>query len=175
MVYLPDIMKNMRIDNGFSQAKVSHGLGLSPQSYNRYEKGDRKPNLELIYGLAKFYNVSVIHFLAVVPTKEFIPEHELNKLPRWMQIRKNHHEYSLFDIAYQFEEIYLKTNSVYRKFRNAKKNISKKSKRENKKFNETAEIKKLREEYESLREQLSYYQDTFKMILSEKMKNLINS
>lgn len=174
MVYLPDLMKELRIDRGLSQAKVARGLNISPQSYNRYEKGERKPSFDLIFSLAKYYEISVIHFLAVAPTKKFIPDFELYKLEKWMQTRDELYEYSLFDVAYQFEEMYIKTNKVYRKFRNLQKNTSKSFKRSNENYVESNEIKKLKTEYASLRSKLSYYESTLELLLKEKMDHLTN-
>lgn len=174
MVYLPDLMKELRMDRGLSQAKVARGLNISPQSYNRYENGERKPSFDLIFSLAKYYEISVIHFLAVAPTKKFIPDFELYKLEKWMQTRDELYEYSLFDVAYQFEEMYIKTYKAYQKFRNLQKNTSKSFKRLNEKYVESDEIKKMRTQYASLRSKLSYYESTLKLLLKEKMERLIN-
>ena len=174
MVYLPEVIKEIRLSFGFSQAKVAKGINIKPQTYHRYESGERKPNIELIYSLAKFYNISAIHFLLTAPTKKFIPDFELKDLPRWAQTRDNLVEYSLYDVAYQFEDTYLKTMEAYRKFRNLQKRKSKTLKQNGISKIETSELNSHRQEYRELRTRLKYYEDMIKLLLEEKLKALLS-
>lgn len=42
-----------------TQAEVAHHLDISPQQYQKYEKGASKCNISNIYKLAQYYNINV--------------------------------------------------------------------------------------------------------------------
>lgn len=167
-------LKKIRLSFGYSQAKVARGIEISPQSYNRYERGERKLNLEIVEKLANFYNVSVLHFLSISPEKEFIPEWELEDQPNWMRNKNPLHTYSLVDIAYQFEECFIKVNDAYKKYRSAVKSHSKNLRNNNEKYYVSLEINDLKSEYKKYKEQLKYYQEMNNLIIGEKLKYILS-
>lgn len=167
-----DYLKKLRISFGYSQAKIAKELGLSPQSYNRYELGKRKLNLEVIEKLARFYNVSVMHFLVYRPEKKFKTDWELESEPTWKQTRDPLYMYSLVDIGYQFEELFIEVNETYKIYRNAVKNESKKKKNLKEKYVETPYIRELKHKYIIKKDQLKYLREINNLIIQQKMEHI---
>lgn len=52
-------IKELRLEKGLSQRKLSEETGISQQSLSFYEKGDRKPKIETWQKLADYFDVSV--------------------------------------------------------------------------------------------------------------------
>lgn len=52
-------LKEIRIQNGLTQAQVSELLDCSTTVYSRYETGDRQPSIEVLISLSKIFNVSI--------------------------------------------------------------------------------------------------------------------
>lgn len=68
---MKEILKYLRTVNGFSQEQVAQRIGLSRQSYNKYEAGTVVPSGKVLQKLAELYKVEV----------SFIEENKLPKLP----------------------------------------------------------------------------------------------
>lgn len=66
---MKEIIKYLRTSNSFTQDEVAKKLGISRQSYIKYEKGTVIPSEEIIEKLASLYNVQ----------KDFIYK---NKIPK---------------------------------------------------------------------------------------------
>lgn len=49
----------LRKKNHLTQPQVAEGVGITTRTYQRYEAGEREPNLSTLVALAKFYNVSL--------------------------------------------------------------------------------------------------------------------
>ncbi|MBP5436388.1 MAG: helix-turn-helix transcriptional regulator [Treponema sp.] len=54
---MKDVLKYLRQTGGFTQAQVASMLGVSRQSYNKYEKGVVVPSDQLVAKVAKVYGV----------------------------------------------------------------------------------------------------------------------
>ena len=54
---MKDVLKYLRQTVGFTQAQVAAMLGVSRQSYSKYEKGSVLPSDQLVAKLAKIYGV----------------------------------------------------------------------------------------------------------------------
>lgn len=54
---------DLREDNDLSQKAVAEYLGIHPNVYRRYEKGNRDFPLAVVIKLADFYHVSVDYLL----------------------------------------------------------------------------------------------------------------
>lgn len=175
MLILAKKIKEMRLTFDYSQAKVARAISMSPQSYNRYENGERKPNLELIFKLAKLYEVSVLHFLATAPTKKLTPEINFNSQVELKEMTENPTEYSLANAAFHFESLFLKTAESFRKFKAVQKAHIRDLKSQKKKYFESKEVEKLRKEYLALREKIVYYNENITLLLKSKMLYLSSS
>ena len=56
-------VKKYRLDNKKSQQEVADYLGIDISTYNKYEKGSRKLNNEVIRKIAEYYNIKVSDIL----------------------------------------------------------------------------------------------------------------
>ena len=52
-------LKAIREETGFTQQKIADEIGISRTSINRYENGERQPDLESIGKIAEFYSISI--------------------------------------------------------------------------------------------------------------------
>ncbi len=52
-------LRKLRMDSGFSAAKISGILKISPKSLYSYEEGSRMINADILYRLSQIYNVSI--------------------------------------------------------------------------------------------------------------------
>lgn len=60
---LPEKLKELRAQNGFSQKQVAHQLGVSPSIISGYETGERTPSTENILALSYLYKCSTDYLL----------------------------------------------------------------------------------------------------------------
>lgn len=65
-------LKALRGDK--SQDEVSKGIGISRGALSYYESGDRKPDINTLYALAKYYGVSTDYLLGLSDTPSLSPE-----------------------------------------------------------------------------------------------------
>lgn len=63
MKKMNEILKELRIEKGVSQKEVAKSLNTTDVTIGRYENGDREPKGEMLYSLAKYYDVSVDYIL----------------------------------------------------------------------------------------------------------------
>ena len=56
-------VKQYRLDNKKSQQEVADYLGIDISTYNKYEKGSRKLNNEVVRKIAEYYNIKVSDIL----------------------------------------------------------------------------------------------------------------
>ncbi len=56
-------IRQYRIDNKKSQQDVANFLGIDISTYNKYEKGSRKLNNEVVRKIAEYYNIKVSDIL----------------------------------------------------------------------------------------------------------------
>ncbi len=68
---MKEILKYLRTVNGFSQEQVAQRIGLSRQSYNKYEAGTVIPSGKVLQKIADIYKVKV----------SFIKENRIPQLP----------------------------------------------------------------------------------------------
>ena len=67
---LPQKLKALRVQYGFSQKQVAEKINVSPSIVSGYETGERTPSTENLLSLAYLYNVSTDYLLgkqATVP------------------------------------------------------------------------------------------------------------
>ena len=56
---LPDRLKILRNQRGINQKEVAKILGITTSAYGFYEQGKRKPPIDVILSLSKYYKVSL--------------------------------------------------------------------------------------------------------------------
>ena len=84
MFFLGDIMRyeimkfenirNLRIDNGYTQKQIAEQLGISQNTYSQYELGILNYPVDALLILADFYGVSVDYLLGRTNKKEPYPK-----------------------------------------------------------------------------------------------------
>ncbi|QCQ04097.1 helix-turn-helix transcriptional regulator [Ligilactobacillus animalis] len=63
-------IKELRLEKGLSQRKLSEKTGISQQALSLYEKGERKPKIETWQKLADYFDVSVSYLQGVTDKKD---------------------------------------------------------------------------------------------------------
>lgn len=65
-------LRQIRMENGFTQQKTADLLDIALRSYQKYEQGERSPSLECLVKIADIFDVSVDYLLC---RDEFIQSH----------------------------------------------------------------------------------------------------
>lgn len=60
---LGKFMKQIRQTLMYNQVDVANAVGITMQSYSKYENGLREPSVEVLFKIAEFYKVSPVLFL----------------------------------------------------------------------------------------------------------------
>lgn len=71
MLPLGEILKELRIEKGWSQAQLAKRLGLSASIITHYELGDRYPSLESLVEISRVMGVTTDYLLGVSKEKEY--------------------------------------------------------------------------------------------------------
>ena len=64
-------LRDIRTDNGKSQAEVAEALGITRGAYGRYERGDNDPSNDIVARFCCMFNVSADYLLGL--SDEFRP------------------------------------------------------------------------------------------------------
>lgn len=59
----PDMLRQLRETNNYSQQFIAQKLNISPQGYGYYERGQRRMMLPMMAILADFYHVNIMEFV----------------------------------------------------------------------------------------------------------------
>lgn len=60
---LTDRLIQLRTERHLLQKDIAGELGISLRSYQRYEKGERKPDSDILLALANLFSISVDYIL----------------------------------------------------------------------------------------------------------------
>lgn len=52
-------LKELRLNKGYTQKQIAENLGISEQSYQRYESESHNPTIDKLIELARFFEVSI--------------------------------------------------------------------------------------------------------------------
>ncbi len=69
---LPEKLRKLRQQYGYSQKQIADKLDLSPSIVSGYETGERTPSLEALLAISYIYNCSVDFLLGKEKTKTTI-------------------------------------------------------------------------------------------------------
>ncbi len=58
-------LKELRIENGFTQQSIAEKLGIKQQSYARYEIGSGEPSLQTLVYITKIFGVTSDYLLGI--------------------------------------------------------------------------------------------------------------
>lgn len=67
-------IRDLREDNDMNQSEMAKLLGVSQQTYSRYESHTTEIPLESLIWLAEYYNTSVDYLLGITNRKEPYPK-----------------------------------------------------------------------------------------------------
>ena len=70
MKSMSERLKELRNEKGVSQKEVARNLKTTDVTIGRYENGDREPKGDMLYSLAKYYDVSVDYILGYSDNKK---------------------------------------------------------------------------------------------------------
>ncbi len=66
---LPEKLKGLRNQYGYSQKQIAERAGVSPSIISGYETGERTPSAEVLMTLSAIYRCSVDYLLGTQPEK----------------------------------------------------------------------------------------------------------
>ena len=89
---LADKLKELRKIHNYNQEDIAAILGIVRQTYSHYETGKRAPSHDVLYKLAKFYNITIDELMAntveLDPTLYFFdttaPEHTAEDIGEYL-------------------------------------------------------------------------------------------
>ena len=56
-------LKELRLENGYTQKDVAEAIGCAASTYAHYEKDERSMNTDVLIVVSKFYKVSIDYLL----------------------------------------------------------------------------------------------------------------
>lgn len=65
MLVLAERLSLLRKERNLTQKEASHELGISLNSYQRYETNEREPTAPLLVRMAQFYQVSLDYLVGL--------------------------------------------------------------------------------------------------------------
>lgn len=74
MTLFPQKLKDLREECGLNQSQLADRLGVSRGSISFYENGDRVPDIEFLFRVSKFFNLSADWLLGLTEVRTQIPE-----------------------------------------------------------------------------------------------------
>ncbi len=63
-------IRQCRLRKGLTQREVANAIYVAPNTYSRYESGDRKIDIKTIVQLAKFFNTTTDYLLGMPDSSE---------------------------------------------------------------------------------------------------------
>ena len=70
MLILAERLSLLRKERDMTQKEVSQELGISLNSYQRYETDEREPTAPILVQMAKFYNVSLDYLVGLTDERK---------------------------------------------------------------------------------------------------------
>ena len=66
-----EVLRELRIYHDYKQKDISDYLSITSQAYSNYETNKRTPDIDTLYKIAKFYNITVDKLISYRFTKQF--------------------------------------------------------------------------------------------------------
>lgn len=79
---LPENLKNLRKQKGYSQEELADRLGVVRQTISKWEKGQSVPDSEMLMKLAEIFEVTVSQLLGSTIMEEHQPDQVAEQLAR---------------------------------------------------------------------------------------------
>ena len=68
-MYIYSRIRDMRVDNSLSQAKIAEILGTTQQQYSKWERGEQEIPVHHLITLARLYKVSIYYLVGISKNK----------------------------------------------------------------------------------------------------------
>lgn len=78
---IPEKLKELRKANGYTQDYVASFLGIVRQTYSHYETGKRTPAYDILYKLARLYNISIDDMINLTTVPDELDEYNMTQTP----------------------------------------------------------------------------------------------
>ena len=65
-----EVLKELRIYHDYKQKDISKYLSITSQAYSNYENNKRTPDIDTMYKIAHFYNMTMDHLVSLRHTKQ---------------------------------------------------------------------------------------------------------
>ncbi len=110
-------LKALREAKGMSQSELAEAIGISRGSVSFYENADRTADIETLYSVAKFFDVSTEYLLGISPVEgTFTPVTagdgtKTEALSSFSKMRISEVYYSLSECVLAFEDYFSSRNS----------------------------------------------------------------
>lgn len=66
-----EVLRELRIYHDYKQKDISDYLNITNQAYSNYENNKRTPDIDTIYKIAQFYNITVDKLISYRFTRQF--------------------------------------------------------------------------------------------------------
>ena len=66
-----EVLRELRIYHDYKQKDISDYLNITSQAYSNYETNKRTPDVDTIYKIAKFYDITVDKLISYRFTRQF--------------------------------------------------------------------------------------------------------
>lgn len=66
-----EVLRELRTFHDYKQKDISDYLNITSQAYSNYENNKRTPDIDTIYKIAQFYNISLDKLISYRFTKQF--------------------------------------------------------------------------------------------------------
>ena len=66
-----EVLRELRIYHDYKQKDISDYLNITSQAYSNYENNKRTPDIDTIYKISRFYNISVDKLISYRFTRQF--------------------------------------------------------------------------------------------------------
>ena len=71
--FLANNLKNLRIDNDYSQQQIADALKVSRSRYSNYENGTSEPPIEILIQISNFFKCSVDDLIKIKIDSKSLP------------------------------------------------------------------------------------------------------
>lgn len=76
-----DRLKEIRIGKGLTQRQVAESIGITEQSFQRYERGTVKPGLDILVALSNFFDVTIDYLVGKSDLPDYSSSEDTTPFP----------------------------------------------------------------------------------------------
>ena len=72
-------LRKIRIERNLTQSDIAEKIGVSTNTYSRYERGERNPNPEILEKISRCLDISVDYIIGNIDTPLTLSQFNFNK------------------------------------------------------------------------------------------------